>query len=270
MVRSKGCKGRVSLVGAGPGDPELLTVKALRALESADVVFHDALVPAEVVALARGITVPVGKRAGRKSTGQDEIIRLMIRAAKSGRKVVRLKCGDPFVFGRGGEELLSLRENGIPVDVVPGVTSAIAAASAAGVPVTHRGLSSGFVVLTGQPSEAWRDAVEQLRPESLTLIFMMALGARHQIGRALQARGWSRETPVLVTLGATQTRAWTWKGSVGKLATLELPEKYADLPGTIVVGKVAGLATCDVSEIDSGLVHDLELDLNFKAQGGAA
>ena len=143
--------GRVSLVGAGPGDPELWTLRALRRVEEADLVLYDALVDAEALRrLTRAQCFCVGKRAGRASVKQETINRLMIRAARQGKRVVRLKGGDPFVFGRGAEEMLVLAHAGIAVEVVPGVTTAVAAGEAAGIPVTHRKMASGFLVLTGQ------------------------------------------------------------------------------------------------------------------------
>lgn len=238
--------GRVSLVGAGPGDPELLTLKAARVLAECDLVLHDALVPQPVVALARALAVSVGKRAGKKSASQEEILRLMIRAARSGRHVVRLKCGDPFVFGRGGEEMIALREAGIEVEVIAGVSSAIAAPAAIGVPVTHRGLASGFVVLTGQPSDTWRDVVARIAPRSLTLVFMMSLGARAVIAAELSKRGWDPSTPVAVVLGATHSDQWSWRGSLAELGTVALDSNQGSLAGTIVIGDVAALAQTTV------------------------
>ena len=138
--------GRVALVGAGPGDPGLLTRRAVSLLRKADLVLYDALVPAAIVNIARRATrIHVGKRHGRHAISQEAINRLLVRAATRGQRVVRLKGGDPFVFGRGGEEALALRAAGIPVDVVPGVSSALAAPALAGIPVTHRGVSTGVV-----------------------------------------------------------------------------------------------------------------------------
>ncbi len=137
--------GHVSLVGAGPGDPDLLTVRAARALAAADLVLYDALVSAETLALApRAQRFCVGKRAHRPSFRQETIHAVMIRAARRGKRVVRLKGGDPFVFGRGGEEALALRAAGVPFDVVPGISSAVAAPALSGIPVTHRGLASAL------------------------------------------------------------------------------------------------------------------------------
>src|SRR5262247_1857862 len=166
-------EGRVSLVGAGPGDPELWTVRAINRLRTADLVLYDALIDAE--ALRRTTMAPcfcVGKRAGRASVKQDTINRLMIRAARQGKRVVRLKGGDPFVFGRGAEEMLVLARAGIAVEVVPGVTTAVAAPEAAGIPVTHRSMASGFLVLTGQTGEGLNDALTAVRPGGITVVVM--------------------------------------------------------------------------------------------------
>ena len=157
MTKPQTERGFVSLVGAGPGDPDLLTRKAADRLADADLVLYDALVDPATLALApTAQRVYVGKRAGRPQVRQEFIHWLMIRAARAGKKVVRLKGGDPFVFGRGGEEGLALAAAGISFEVVPGVSSAIAAAALAGIPVTHRGLSSGFVVVSGHAEDAYR------------------------------------------------------------------------------------------------------------------
>ena len=148
--------GRVSLVGAGPGDPELWTVRALRRVEEADLVLYDALVDVDALRRAtKGQCFCVGKRARRDSVPQETIHKLMIRAAKQGKRVVRLKGGDPFVFGRGAEEALALAHAGIPFEVVPGVTTAVAAAELAGIPVTHRGVASRFSFWRDTPPRRW-------------------------------------------------------------------------------------------------------------------
>lgn len=234
---------RVYLVGAGPGDPELLTVRAARALAGADVVLHDALVDSRVLDLApRALRLSVGKRAGRPSMDQRAIEAAMIRAARAGRVVVRLKCGDPFVFGRGGEEALALGAAGIAFQVVPGISSAIAGPGSAGIPVTHRGVARGFAVLTAQPSEAWQAAVDGLPPAALTLVFLMALAARPLVAARLLARGWSSSTPAAIVLGAHTERAWSWTGTLAELALAEIPAVRGDLPGLLVVGDVVALA----------------------------
>ena len=201
------------LVGAGPGDPELLTRRAERVLGEADLVLYDALVDTRILALApRAQRFPVGKRGGKPSFEQRTIEALMIRAARAGKTVVRLKAGDPFVFGRGGEEVIALEDAGIEVEVVPGLSSAIAAPAAAGIPVTHRGLASGFVVLTGFPEETWRSVLAALPPHSLTLVFMMALGSRAAIVEHLVAHGWRSDTPAAIVHAASTREERQWVG----------------------------------------------------------
>src|SRR5262245_63191946 len=165
--------GLVSLVGAGPGDPGLLTRAALVRLRRADLVLYDALVSDDVLRLARRARrFPVGKRAGRPSMPQQTIHALMIRAARRGQRVVRLKGGDPFVFGRGGEEALALRAANVPFEVVPGVTSAIAAPALAGIPVTHRGTASAFAVIAGHAPSSSERVLESIARGTLTLVLL--------------------------------------------------------------------------------------------------
>src|SRR5437773_5493600 len=169
-------RGHVSLVGAGPGDPGLLTRKAIARLRAADLVLYDALVDAHVLRYARRAQkFFVGKRSGRHAMTQPAIHALMIRAARKGRRVVRLKGGDPFVFGRGGEEVLALRAAGIPFDVVPGITSAVAAPALAGIPVTHRGLASAFLVVSGHEDAVFASAIGQLQPNGVTFVVLMGV-----------------------------------------------------------------------------------------------
>ncbi len=232
--------GFVSIVGAGPGDPDLLTRKALRALERADLVLHDALVPPALLALApRARRFYVGRRAGRPSIAQQTIERMLVAAARAGERVVRLKGGDPFVFGRGGEEALALARAGIPFEIVPGVSSALAAPALAGIPVTHRGLASGFAVLSGHDGAAWEPAVDALPPNALTLVVLMGLGSREKLARRLLERGWPPATPAAVLLAASTPDAFTWVGALSELGAAALPE---GAPGTLVVGRVAALA----------------------------
>src|SRR5262249_17672115 len=158
-------KGHVSLVGAGPGDPALLTRKAVARLRAADLVLYDALIDPRVLRIAsRAQRFFVGKRAGRHAMSQQAIQALLIRAARRGKRGVRLKGGDPFVFGRGGEEAIALHEAGIPYDVVPGITSAVAAPALAGIPVTYRGLSSAFLVVSGHDLDGFTSSVGALQP----------------------------------------------------------------------------------------------------------
>jgi uroporphyrin-III C-methyltransferase len=232
--------GFVSLVGAGPGDPDLLTVRALRALRRADLVLHDALVPPALLDLAvRGRRFLVGKRAGRPGVAQATIDHLLVAEARSGKRVVRLKAGDPFVFGRGGEEALALARAGIPFEIVPGVSSALAAPALAGIPVTHRGLASGFAVVSGHDPAAFGPVVDSLPPDALTLLVLMGLGSRAELARRLLERGWAPATPAAVLLAASTPDAFTWLGTLSELGGVALPERG---PGTLVVGRVAALA----------------------------
>jgi len=240
--------GLVSIVGAGPGDPGLLTRRAAARLRAADVVLHDALVPPELLELApRAHRFPVGKRAGKPSISQRAIEGLLIRAARSGKRVVRLKCGDPFVFGRGGEEAMALAEAGVPFEVVPGVSTAIAAPALAGIPVTHRGTSAGFAVVSGHSERVYGPLLDGLAPGSLSIVVLMGLGHRGAIASHLVARGWSRSTPAAIVLGASSRSAFTWRGELEALGSAELPDEGA--PGTLVIGAVAAL------DISSGLLE---------------
>jgi uroporphyrin-III C-methyltransferase/precorrin-2 dehydrogenase/sirohydrochlorin ferrochelatase len=233
-------RGFVSIVGAGPGHPDHLTLKALRRLKEAELVLYDALVSREVCALATtALRVNVGKRAGGEQTPQDEIARLLIEGGRHGLRVVRLKGGDPFVFGRGGEEALALQQAGVPFEIVPGVTTAIAAPAMAGIPVTHRGVSSGFIVLTGSDLGSIDRVLGSLAPGSLTIVVLMGIGVRARVAGLLQAHRWDASTPAAIVRGATTEESWTWRGSLADLAVADLPESTA--PGTIVVGGVAGL-----------------------------
>jgi uroporphyrin-III C-methyltransferase / precorrin-2 dehydrogenase / sirohydrochlorin ferrochelatase len=238
-VRRGAPVGRVSLVGAGPGDPELWTVRAARLVREADLVLYDALVDA--VAL-RGLTEApcfhVGKRAGRTSVKQETIHKLMIRAARHGKHVVRLKGGDPFVFGRGAEEAIALAEAGIPFEIVPGVTTAVAAAELAGIPVTHRGVASGFVVLAGHTSESLDDALGAIAPNSLTVVVMMAVAGRAMVAERLIAHGWTAETPAAIVCGASTRDAWSWTGRLNEFDTVEIPDGVA---GVLIVGDVVSV-----------------------------
>jgi uroporphyrin-III C-methyltransferase/precorrin-2 dehydrogenase/sirohydrochlorin ferrochelatase len=230
--------GFVSLVGAGPGDPDLLTRRAVRRLEEADVVLYDALVDPDVLMLAgTAQRIFVGKRAGRPQVSQEFINRLLIRAARRGRAVVRLKGGDPFVFGRGGEEALALVAAGIPFEIVPGVSSAIAAPELAGIPVTHRGTATAFVVVSGHAREAYSAVLSSLAPNAATVVVMMGLGSIGAIASLLMERGWVATTPAAIVVGAATGEAQLWSGTIADLpGGLEAIENGA--PGTIVIGDV--------------------------------
>jgi uroporphyrin-III C-methyltransferase / precorrin-2 dehydrogenase / sirohydrochlorin ferrochelatase len=234
--------GFVSLVGAGPGDPELLTLRALRRLREADLVLNDALVQAELLELApRARRFYVGKRAGRHSIDQAGIHQLMIRAARRGQRVVRLKAGDPFVLGRGGEEALALEEAGIAYEVVPGLSSATAAPLLAGIPVTHRGIASGFAVISGHAASAYGPIVDSIAPNALTLVVLMGVKLRAEIAARLIARGWAGHTPAALLYGASQPGGFTEVTTLGELTAAQA-EPPTELPAVLVIGEVVSLA----------------------------
>ena len=241
--------GHVSLVGAGPGDPGLLTRTAIARLRAADFVLYDALVDERILRYARCTRrFYVGKRAGRHAMTQTAIHSLMIRAARRGQKVVRLKGGDPFVFGRGGEEALALQQAGIPYDVVPGISSAIAAPAAAGIPVTHRGLASAFLVVSGHEEDAFASAIAALQPNGVTVVVLMGVGRSAAIAGLLIARGWSRETPVAVIVDASRPEQQVWRGTIVELLADALPLRGGGA-GTIVIGDVVAIG---LQELGSG------------------
>jgi uroporphyrin-III C-methyltransferase/precorrin-2 dehydrogenase/sirohydrochlorin ferrochelatase len=230
--------GFVSLVGAGPGDPELLTRKAARRLAEADLVLYDALVSPGIVALAtHAQQILVGRRKGSETMGQDAITRTLIRAARRGKRVVRLKGGDPFVFGRGGEEALALRAAGIRFEVIPGVSSALAAPAAADIPVTHRGISATVLVTTGHDVERFAHTVGSVDPNGTTLVVMMGTAHRAEIAETLRAAGWRSSMPVAIVRDATLPQQSVWTGTLDALA--RAPEDEAT--GTIVIGEVVAL-----------------------------
>jgi uroporphyrin-III C-methyltransferase len=229
--------GIVYLVGAGPGDPELITVKGLRCLQRADVVVYDRLANPALLeeAPARARRVYAGKRPGRPALRQEEIEALLVRHARAGRVVVRLKGGDPFVFGRGGEEALACAAAGIPCEVVPGVSSAVAAPASAGIPLTHRGIASGFAVVTGHClGEDRVDWVALARIE--TLVVLMGAARLAEIAGLLLAKGRRGEDPAAVVERATLPGSRVWTGTLLDLTQNEAPEIAS--PATLVLGEV--------------------------------
>ena len=228
----------VALVGAGPGDPDLLTVRAARLLAAADVVVHDALVGDGVLALAApgAELIDVGKRPGRP-VPQEMISALLVELARSGRRIVRLKGGDPYVFGRGGEEAQALIDAGVEFEVVPGITSAVAAPAAAGVPVTHRGVAAAFTVVTGhrrhgEPDVDWRS----LARVGGTIVVLMGVSQRAVIAAELLAGGLGEATPVAAIRSAT-----TPEQVVARCRLDELGTTPVESPAVIVIGPVAAL-----------------------------
>jgi uroporphyrin-III C-methyltransferase/precorrin-2 dehydrogenase/sirohydrochlorin ferrochelatase len=239
--------GHVSLVGAGPGDPGLMTRKAVARLRAADLVLYDALVDPRVLKFARHAQkFFVGKRAGRHALAQSAIQAVMIRAARRGRRVVRLKGGDPFVFGRGGEEALALQMAGISFDVVPGISSAVAAPALAGIPVTHRGVASGVLVVSGHDEDAFASVVANIPPDVVTLVILMGVGRAGALAARLIACGWPGGTPAAIVTDASTPHQQVWRGDLDDLSTLEPPLDRVG-PGTIVVGDVAAMNLCSVT-----------------------
>jgi uroporphyrin-III C-methyltransferase len=234
-------RGRVALVGAGPGDPELITIRGARALADADVVVYDRLVAPALLALAPADAerIYVGKEPGRAAVPQREIERLLVDRALEGAIVVRLKGGDPFVFGRGGEEMAACAAACVPCEVVPGVSAAVAAPAAACIPITHRGVARSFTVVTG--STMHDDEVDLSRVAGAdTLVVLMAAGRLAQTCAELIAAGRPADEPAAIV-------QWAWtpeqRSVVGTLATLPLLAEAASIgpPATIVIGGVAAL-----------------------------
>ena len=232
-------EGRVTLVGAGPGDPDLLTVKALRALQDADVVFYDELVSPEILDRARrdASRVPVGRRVGKPGIGQAAINRLLIEAARSGKRAVRLKGGDGFVFGRGGEEVEALREAGIACSVVPGITAAIGAAAQFEVPLTFRNEALRITFLTAHKAKD-ADIVDwsALTDEKMTVVVYMGMTAASSVRAGLLAAGRSPQTPVGVFARATLPDAQAEVGTLDQLP--DLVARIGRGPAVLVIGDV--------------------------------
>jgi uroporphyrin-III C-methyltransferase len=242
-------KGKVYLVGAGPGDPELLTLKALRLLQSAEAVLHDDLVAPEILQLIPSSAQihNVGKRCGKKKILQGEINYLMVALAASGLRVVRLKSGDPLIFGRAGEEIETLRRHNIPFEIVPGVTSAMGAAAAAQIPLTHRRTSSALVLITAhrasenQASEkdaAEKDAWSKFVASGATLVIYMPGQNYSDIAQRLRTAGLAGETPCAVISRATTKYQRTHRTTVHDLH--RSPQLAA--PTLLVVGEVVRMA----------------------------
>lgn len=238
-------KGKVFLTGAGPGDPGLLTVKALKLLESADVVVHDRLVSNEILALipASSHHIDVGKSSGHHSLPQAEINNLLARLAQRGRRVVRLKGGDPYTFGRGSEEALHLARLGISFEVVPGITAATACAAYAGAPLTHRGLSHGVRLVTGHFQENGELELDWngLADPDTTLVIYMGLSNAAYIRDALVAAGLDEKTPAIAVQNGTTAKHRQLNAT---LATLPEAIKSGEMqaPVLLIIGRSAVLA----------------------------
>ena len=248
--------GKVTLVGAGPGDPELLTLKALKAIQRATVLFVDDLVSDEIVAFASpgARIVHVGKRGGCKSTPQAFIEKLMLIAAREGENVVRLKGGDPFIFGRGGEEVEHLHAAGIEVEVVNGITAGLAAVTSLGVALTHRLHAHGVVFVTGhaRPGDAgtdWKALAATAHSARLTLVIYMGVSGAQRIQNELLT-GLPGATPVAVIQNATLATQRHITTTLGRLADAIVDSGMAS-PSIIVVGDIIGGVALAVAHPDA-------------------
>jgi uroporphyrin-III C-methyltransferase len=238
--------GKVYLIGAGPGDPELITVKGLRALRTADVVLYDRLISPELLHEARidATRVYVGKGAGCHTMPQEEINATLVRFARQGQSVARLKGGDPFVFGRGGEEAQVLVEAGIPFEIIPGVTSAIAVPAYAGIPITHRDHASSVTIVTGHEGKASSPTVnwEALAALGGTLVVLMGVKALPEFTRRLTEGGLSATTPAAVIQEGTTPQQRTVVGTLENIA-----ERAANAgltsPALTVIGSVVDVSS---------------------------
>jgi len=246
-------EGFVSIVGAGPGDPDLLTRRAVKRLRQADLVLYDGLVPEAIVTLARRAKHRlVSRRPGTCRLAPAAAVELMVDAARAGDRVVRLRAGDPFVLARGAEEILGLAAAGVPFEIVPGLTTASAAATVAGIPLTHRGVASGFVVVSGHSPEAYEPVLRALEPDSVTVVALMGLAQRAAIADTLIARGWSLDTPTAIVTNASRANQeierFTLRelsepggnGGHGRRPSLgdHRPLRESSAPGVIVIGRV--------------------------------
>jgi len=238
-----GRTGAVWLVGAGPGDPDLLTIKALKILQIADVVVHDGLVSDEILELAPASArrISVAKRKSRHSYSQDEINRMLVAFALEGLKVVRLKGGDPFIFGRGGEELEACRAAGVECQIVPGVTAALAASASAGAPLTHRGSAQAVTFVTGHASNGAEPDLDwaSLAKANQTVVIYMGLSQAAPIAGRLLAAGRSASTPALIVENASRADE---RRLVTTLAGLAEAAASLSGPALLIVGEAIALA----------------------------
>jgi uroporphyrin-III C-methyltransferase/precorrin-2 dehydrogenase/sirohydrochlorin ferrochelatase len=237
-------KGSVALVGAGPGDPGLLTLRALRALNEADVILHDELISPQILDLARrdALHIAVGKRGGGAHTPQETIHALLLQHAQAGRRVIRLKGGDPFVFGRGGEEIEFLRKHNIAYEVVPGITAAVACAAYSGVPLTHRDHAQSVRLVTAHCQQSlntldWRDLVR----ERQTLAIYMGVSQLDELTRQLLAHGCAPDTAFALIENGSLPNQRTLTGALNELPTLAMHHAIR-APAIVILGEVAKLA----------------------------
>jgi uroporphyrin-III C-methyltransferase len=254
--RPAGRDGSVWLVGAGPGDPELLTIKALKALQAAQVVVHDGLVSGEILDLAPASArkISVAKRKSRHSYAQDEINRMLVAFSREGLTVVRLKGGDPFIFGRGGEELEACRAAGVETHIVPGVTAALAAGASAGAPLTHRGLAQSVTFVTGhaasggEPDLDW----EGLARPNQTVVIYMGLTTAAAIAARLMAAGRAGSTPALIVENASRSDE---RRLVTTLSGLSEAAAGLSGPALLIVGEAMAMADASAVTVIETAIH---------------
>ncbi|MBK0034638.1 uroporphyrinogen-III C-methyltransferase [Erwinia sp. S43] len=241
--------GEVWLVGAGPGDAELLTLKALRAIQQADVVVFDRLVSPPVMALIpdEALRIDVGKSMRDHTLGQDEINQLLVDLALRGHRVVRLKGGDPFVFGRGGEEMAHCQRHGVPCHIVPGITAAMGCAAASGIPLTHRDLAQSVRFVTGHGAQGEPDVDwAALASARQTLVFYMGITHSDHISQQLVAHGLPASTPVAVIERGTQPEQRVLTATLDSLAHIIAREKVKT-PALLIVGEVVKMYRGDIA-----------------------
>ncbi len=249
-IENPGLRGVVHIVGAGPGDPELLTLKALRALQDADVVIHDRLVDQRVLDMARRDAdfLYVGKERSKHSVPQDQINDMLIAEARAGRRVVRLKGGDPFVFGRGGEEMEALREAGVETHIVPGITAALGCAASAQVPLTHRNHAQAVTFVTGHAKTGgaldldWK----ALASAHHTLVIYMGAANVEEVSAHLREAGRSAQTPALIVENGTRADQRLIRSTLGALAA-DVAALDLKSPSLLIVGEVAALANAEAA-----------------------
>lgn len=228
--------GKVSLLGAGPGDPDLLTIQAMRMIKNASLVVADRLIASEILQLVECELKVANKRPGCAEEAQEEIYDWVTQAAMSGRDVVRLKIGDPFLFGRGGEEVLEFEKRGIKTHVLPGLSSSYAAPLAAGIPLTHRNIANQVLISTGYGKESSFVDVPEYNSER-TVVLLMAVGRIKEISACMRDKGFPVDTPVAIIENATTPKQRIILGTIGDIAQVAEREK-AVAPAVIVVGHV--------------------------------
>ncbi len=241
------------LVGAGPGDPELLTLKALRCIQKADVVLHDRLIAPQILDHARkdADIIPVGKQAGEQGITQAEINALLVSMVHAGKQVCRLKGGDPFIFGRGGEELAALNSAGLPCEVIPGITAAAGCAAAASIPLTHRNVARSVTFMTGHTAAGLEPDWQQLAHADQTIVLYMALSRLEKSCTQLIAAGRDSTCPAVLIENGTTSRQRNFRGTLADLPGL-IENQSVQSPALLIVGDVGAWATSTATDNSGG------------------